>query len=75
MHVEEQLPEVEQSLAVFGKTPLRVLLDMGVPLDHVTLVHCIHSTDADMDEFIAKGTQSLHLLLTHLQAAQCACVR
>lgn len=55
MHVEEQLPEVEQSLSEFAKTPLRVILDMGVPLDHVTLIHCIHSTDRDMEEFIAKG--------------------
>jgi formimidoylglutamate deiminase len=74
MHVEEQLPEVEQSLAEYGKTPLRVLLDMEVPLDHVTLIHCIHSIDTDMDEFIAKGTLRLVLcFISLLGGTVCVC--
>ncbi|KNC79924.1 hypothetical protein SARC_07695 [Sphaeroforma arctica JP610] len=56
MHLEEQVAEIEQCKASFdNKTPLRVLLDLDISLDHVTLVHCTHSEDAEMQAFVARG--------------------
>eukprot|EP00392_Amoebophrya_sp_AT5.2_P017335 g17675.t1 len=57
MHVEEQRQEIEQSLKGNKKTPLRCLLDAAAQVDAVdlsfaTLVHCTHSTEKDLDEYV-----------------------
>jgi formimidoylglutamate deiminase len=55
MHVEEQRQEVEESMAAYGRTPMRALLDTIGRADHVTAVHCTHTTLEDREAFIAAG--------------------
>ncbi|CAD7963986.1 unnamed protein product [Amoebophrya sp. A25] len=54
MHVEEQRAEIEQCLkGNKGCTPLRCLLDAGVPdMSNCTLVHCTHSNEKDMRDYM-----------------------
>ncbi len=54
LHVEEQRREIEESLAVYGRTPMAVILD-AVQGRAFTAVHCTHTTDEDMGRFIAAG--------------------
>jgi len=56
MHLEEQVKEIEECRKAFGgKSPLEVLLDLQVSLDHVTLVHCTHSAETEVQKFVAAG--------------------
>jgi cytosine/adenosine deaminase-related metal-dependent hydrolase len=55
MHVEEQRQEVEESKAAYGKTPMRALLDTIGRADHVTAVHCTHTTREDREAFLGAG--------------------
>lgn len=55
MHVEEQRQEVEESTTAYGRTPMRVLLDTIGQADHVTAVHCTHTTTEDREAFLAAG--------------------
>jgi formimidoylglutamate deiminase len=54
LHVEEQRREIEESLAAYGRTPMRVILD-AVEDGAFTAVHCTHTADADMARFLAAG--------------------
>ena len=55
MHVEEQRQEVEEARAAYGKTPMRALLDTIGRADHVTAVHCTHTTLEDREAFLGAG--------------------
>jgi len=55
MHLEEQPLEVEECIAVHGKTPMALLLENDVVWDGFTAVHCTHTTPEDMVEFVARG--------------------
>ena len=54
MHVEEQRREIEEAVAAYGRTPMRVLCD---ELDEggFTAVHCTHTSRQDMAAFLARG--------------------
>jgi formimidoylglutamate deiminase len=54
LHVEEQRREIEESLAAYGKTPMAVILD-AVGEGRFTAVHCTHTSDRDMEQFLAAG--------------------
>ena len=54
LHVEEQRREIEESLAAYGKTPMAVILD-AVGEGSFTAVHCTHTSDSDMERFLAAG--------------------
>lgn len=54
LHVEEQRREIEESLAVYGRTPMAVILD-AVQGGRFTAVHCTHTTETDMERFLAAG--------------------
>jgi formimidoylglutamate deiminase len=55
LHVEEQRQEVEEAKAAYGKTPMRALLDTIGRADHVTAVHCTHTTAEDRAAFLEAG--------------------
>ena len=55
MHVEEQRREVEESVAVYGKTPMAVLNDALDISGNFTAVHCTHTTRADRARFLDRG--------------------
>ena len=55
IHLEEQVKEIEECKAAFGRTPMRVLLDT-IDVDHQTVcVHCTHTQPQEMAEFIDRG--------------------
>jgi len=55
IHVEEQLREIEDSLAYYGRRPMELLLQaLGTATD-VTAVHCTHTQPEDMERFLAGG--------------------
>jgi formimidoylglutamate deiminase len=69
MHVEEQPKEIEASLAHYGKRPLPVLLDRLEIGPESTAVHCTHSSDEDLERFLATGA---NVCLTPLTEANLA---
>jgi formiminoglutamate deiminase len=55
IHVEEQLREVDDALASYGRRPMELLLGaLGTATD-VTAVHCTHTRPEDMERFLAAG--------------------
>jgi formimidoylglutamate deiminase len=54
MHVEEQRREIEDSVAAYGRTPMRLLCD-ELGGDGFTAVHCTHTSPADMAAFLGQG--------------------
>jgi formiminoglutamate deiminase len=55
MHVEEQRREIEEAREAYGKTPMRALLDTIGRAEHVTAVHCTHTSATDRAAFIEAG--------------------
>ncbi len=55
MHVEEQRREIEDSVAAYGRTPMRLLCDELAAGGNVTAVHCTHTSPTDMAAFLARG--------------------
>lgn len=69
MHVEEQEKEIEQCLAHYGRTPLAFLherLELG---PETTAVHCTHSSDEDLERFLATGANVCLCPLTEANLA------
>jgi formimidoylglutamate deiminase len=55
IHVEEQMREIDDALAFYGKRPMQLLLEaLGTATD-VTAVHCTHTDPDDMQRFLAYG--------------------
>jgi formimidoylglutamate deiminase len=55
IHVEEQMREIDDALAFYGKRPMQLLLEaLGTATD-VTAVHCTHTDPEDMQRFLAYG--------------------
>ena len=48
-HVSEQPAENEQSMSVYGRTPMQVLADAGALNSHFTAVHGTHLIDRDVE--------------------------
>lgn len=48
VHVSETAHEVRESIAKFGKTPVKRLVDLGVLGPRTTAAHCVHLDDADI---------------------------
>jgi len=55
IHVEEQVGEIEEVVAAYGKRPMALLLDTLGTAEGVTSVHCTHTDPADMDRYLAAG--------------------
>jgi formimidoylglutamate deiminase len=55
MHVEEQRREIEDTVAAYGRTPMRLLCDELVAGGNLTAVHCTHTSPMDMTAFLARG--------------------
>jgi formimidoylglutamate deiminase len=54
LHVEEQRREIEESVAVYGRTPMAAILE-AVQGREFTAVHCTHTSEPDMERFLAAG--------------------
>ena len=55
MHVEEQRREIEETVAAYGRTPMRLLCDELAEGGNLTAVHCTHTSPRDMDLFLSRG--------------------
>ena len=55
MHVEEQPQEIEVCIEVYHKPPMALLNERLEISPFFTAVHCTHTADKDMDEFLASG--------------------
>ena len=56
IHSSEQATEVDQCLAVYGRTPTALMRDHGVLGSGTTAVHATHLTDGDIVDLTASGT-------------------
>jgi formimidoylglutamate deiminase len=54
LHVEEQRREIGESLAAYGRTPMAAILD-AVQGGGFAAVHCTHTSEPDMERFLAAG--------------------
>jgi formimidoylglutamate deiminase len=55
IHVEEQRKEIEDALAYYGRTPMRLLQDILGTAEKVTAIHCTHTTPEDFAWFGGTG--------------------
>jgi formimidoylglutamate deiminase len=55
IHVEEQRKEIEESVAAYGRTPMRVLCDELESAEGITAIHCTHTSPEDMTVFLQGG--------------------
>lgn len=55
MHLEEQRKEVEASRDAYGSSPMTLLLDRAPVDGHFTGVHCTHSREEDLREWVRRG--------------------
>lgn len=55
MHVEEQTAEIKTCVDRYGMTPMRVLNEHLTIDPRFTAVHCTHSADADLEDYLNAG--------------------
>ncbi|HUF77856.1 MAG TPA: amidohydrolase family protein, partial [Thermoanaerobaculia bacterium] len=55
MHVEEQVREIAECAAAYGKRPMELLLDRLPLSKRFTAVHCTHTDRRDLERFAAAG--------------------
>jgi len=55
IHVEEQLREIEDCVAHYGRPPMALLNEHLAIDERVTAVHCTHTARDDMRAFLASG--------------------
>jgi formimidoylglutamate deiminase len=55
MHVEEQPAEIAASLEAYGRTPMSILMELAGVGPRFTAVHCTHTAERDMDDFLQAG--------------------
>jgi formimidoylglutamate deiminase len=55
IHVEEQRKEIEESVAAYGRTPMRLLCDELQSAEGITAIHCTHTSPEDMTVFLQGG--------------------
>jgi formimidoylglutamate deiminase len=55
MHVEEQVAEVEESVAAYGRRPMAALLGALTISGNLTAVHCTHTAPDEMAAFLGGG--------------------
>ncbi len=59
-HLSETISEVENSKMLFGCTPVEYLDKLGILDKNVSLAHCVHLTDNDLDIIAKKGCIIVH---------------
>jgi formimidoylglutamate deiminase len=55
IHLEEQRREIEETVAAYGRTPMRLLCDELDAGGNLTAVHCTHTAPGDMEAFLERG--------------------
>ena len=60
MHLSEMDFELEQFASQYKMTPIAYLESLGILDDHLLAVHCIHTTDDDLDLLAKHNTTVVH---------------
>jgi formiminoglutamate deiminase len=55
MHVEEQQQEIDDCVAAYGFTPMRLILDRLQPGSEFTAVHATRTSAGELSEFLSRG--------------------
>ena len=55
MHLEEQPAEIEACLAAHGRRPMAIVNERLEVTHRLTAVHCTHTANADLDEYLEAG--------------------
>ena len=55
MHVEEQLREIDECIAAYGKPPMKILNERLSIDDRFTAIHCTHTDPTDLKRYLASG--------------------
>ncbi len=55
LHLEEQEKEISDCIEATGSRPMRLVLDRAPVDQHFTGVHCTHSSEDDLREWVARG--------------------
>jgi formimidoylglutamate deiminase len=55
MHIEEQVAEIEECVAAYGRRPMATILDALAIDGNLTAVHCTHTDPGEMACFLAAG--------------------
>ncbi len=73
IHVEEQRQEIEACLEEHGVTPMALLNDAIDVSPMVTAVHCTHTAQADMEQWLSSGGNVCLCPLTEANLADGIC--
>ncbi len=55
IHLSETKKEVEDSIKLYGKSPIKHVYDLGLLDVHTIGAHCVHVDDADIELMLEKG--------------------
>lgn len=55
MHIEEQRKEIEDCRKAYGRSPMSIILEHTPVGDRFTAVHCTHSSEEDLREWLRRG--------------------
>ena len=64
VHLEEQPRELAEIKAAYGDHPVRLLLDSGLPIEHLVGVHMTHTPESQLVEWLERGATILPCPLT-----------
>ena len=64
VHLEEQPRELAEIKAAYGDHPVRLLLDSGLPVEHLVGVHMTHTPESQLVEWLERGATILPCPLT-----------
>lgn len=73
LHVSEMDYEMSYFEKEYGKTPVAFLQDLGVLGERTIAVHCIHTTDTDIQIFARTGTKVAHCPGSNTKAGKGIC--
>jgi 5-methylthioadenosine/S-adenosylhomocysteine deaminase len=68
-HLHETQAEIEQSLAQYGRRPLRRLADLGVLGPNLVAAHCVHIQEDEMALLAQHGCHVAHCPASNLKLA------
>ncbi|MAV54911.1 MAG: hypothetical protein CMJ28_03035, partial [Phycisphaerae bacterium] len=64
VHLEEQPRELKEIKSAYGAHPVQLLLNSGLPLEHVVGVHMTQTSEKEMVEWLGRGGMILPCPLT-----------
>ncbi|MGN0772028.1 MAG: amidohydrolase [Christensenellales bacterium] len=69
MHISETRSEVDNCIKKYGKSPIKLMSDIGMFDNGATLYHCVHIDDEDMDVIARAGASVVSCPASNLKLA------